>query len=256
MGWRTVRTFGLGLALSLLTMWYAQATGLRFGDYPMRGEYAGVLLCSDCAGVWTEVTLDDPGVNAGQGSGTYVMTERFTGGIHGGSTVTTRGTWSTVDRDKVDPYTGTLELVGAERNGEVPARRMFFCDHGRSLRLLKMGDLAVAVSERVTLQRVTPIPPFGPLTEAASHDTAVGRVGDTFEIDLPAPSGGATLTAWTLHKPSSRSVALETVEGSGNGNAFISVFLVKCVAPGNTRLAFRSATDPPRTISFLFHVVP
>ncbi len=256
MGWRSPWFLGVTLILSFLPLCSAQATALRRGDYPMGGKYAGILLCSDCAGVWTEVTLGDPGVNAGQGSGTYVMTERFTGGIHEGATIRTRGSWSTVEQDKVDAYTGTLELRGAKQNGETPAPRSFFCDHGRSLRLLKMDARVVTASDLVTLQRVIPIPPFGPLTEAASHDTAVGRVGDTFEIDLPAPALNATLNAWTMDKPSSKSVALETVEGSGNGSAFVSVFLVKCVAPGKPRLNFRSVTRLSRTISFRFHVLP
>lgn len=149
-----------------------------------------------------------------------------------------------------------LSFKGAERNGEAPTPRIFFCDHGRSLRLLKMDGRVVTASDLVTLQRVIPIPPFGPLTEAASHDTAVGRVGDTFEIDLPAPALNATLNAWAMDKLSSKSVALETVEGSGNGSAFIPVFLVKCVAPGKTRLNFRSVSRLSRTISFRFRVIP
>jgi len=49
----------------------AIATLLPLGVYEMRGTYVGMLPCSNCAGIWTKVTLEDPGVNAGQGSGKF-----------------------------------------------------------------------------------------------------------------------------------------------------------------------------------------
>lgn len=94
------------------------------GEYPIYGTYRGVLPCADCVGVWTEVILVDLGTNpfeAGQGSGTFTMTQRFTGGVHGGATITTHGKWSTIQPDEFGA--GTLELRGrgAGRQTRCPA---------------------------------------------------------------------------------------------------------------------------------------
>ena len=72
------------------------------GEYPIYGTYRGVLPCADCVGTWTELILVDLGTNPfepGQGSGTFTMTERFTGGVHGGASVSTHGKWSTIKPD-------------------------------------------------------------------------------------------------------------------------------------------------------------
>ncbi|MGD0796499.1 MAG: hypothetical protein ABR910_02140 [Acidobacteriaceae bacterium] len=74
----------------------ASASVLPLGEYGMGGHYAGSVLYADCAGVWMEITLTDSGPDWGSGSGTFVMTERFTGGAHGGASVLAQGEWSTV----------------------------------------------------------------------------------------------------------------------------------------------------------------
>lgn len=107
------------------------------GEYPMGGTYRGVLPCTDCVGVWTEVILVDLGTDPfepGQGSGTFTMTERFTGGTHGGASIKTHGKWLTLHPDGFGA--GTIELRVEGQDGKPLTRRRFYCDHGRSLRLL------------------------------------------------------------------------------------------------------------------------
>jgi hypothetical protein len=71
--------------LSSLRM--AGASILPAGEFGMDGRYLGSVLCQDCAGIWTEITLVDRGPDWGSGSGTFVMIERFSGRVHGGATV-------------------------------------------------------------------------------------------------------------------------------------------------------------------------
>ena len=168
-------------ALLLLFCHWTYAALFGPGQYPMGGKYVGVLPCAHCAGVWTEVTLIDPGPNLGSGFGTFVMTERFTGGVHGGATVTTRGLWSTVKRD--DNYTGTLELRGERLDGNEAAPRYFYCDHGNSLRMLdsarhELSDKKSAILQRdvPSLSVMQPVP--GPVTKAESGTTQADGLVD------------------------------------------------------------------------------
>jgi hypothetical protein len=113
---------------------------IRNGDYEMRGKYQGVLFCSDCPGVWTEVTLEDSGPNLGIGRGAFVMTERYTGGIHGGETVVTTGQW--------------LELRAATKNAQP---RYFRCEGGRRLTEANAdGTLVTVHMPQNALTRVIP----------------------------------------------------------------------------------------------------
>lgn len=94
------------------------------GEYPIYGTYRGVLPCSDCVGVWTDVILVDRGTNPfepGQGSGTFTMIQRFTGGVHGGATITTHGKWSTIQSDGFGA--GTLELRADGYDGKSIAHK-------------------------------------------------------------------------------------------------------------------------------------
>ena len=61
----------------------AGASILPVGEFGMDGRYLGSVLCQDCAGIWTEITLVD--VGPGSGNGTFVMIGRFTGRVHGGA---------------------------------------------------------------------------------------------------------------------------------------------------------------------------
>jgi len=244
------------IALIFFASNFAHASALPPGQYGMRGKYIGVLLCGDCAGVWTEVTLEDPGGNWGAGSGTFVMTERFTGGSHGAANLTTRGKWTTVDWVKNESYTGTIELRGDDLDGRTPPPRYFHCDHGRSLRLLDSNRDDLNSLKPIQLQRVIPPPQpiFGPVTEAQHNAILQGQIGDVFEVALPAASLKDSSSAWTMKQPASGTIALESSSGSGAQNIFAEIFRVKATGPGKIRVEFQSALNPQRTVAFTFEI--
>jgi uncharacterized lipoprotein NlpE involved in copper resistance len=119
----------------------------------MAGTYTGRLPCADCTAIDTKLTLDDRGVNAGAGNGSFVMTERFTGGLLDGETSTQLGKWWTVHWVKNAEYTGRLKLQ-AGAHGALPAPRYFFCDHGRSLRPVDAHGIPFSTDSSGTLRRV------------------------------------------------------------------------------------------------------
>ena len=243
------------VALWLLAPGRVDATYSALGDYPMGGTYAGMLPCSDCGGIWVEVTLSDMGPDLGDGKGTFVMTQRFTGGVHGGTIVTTHGSWFGTFTDP--RYTGNIALIYTTPEGTQAPALYFYCDHGRYLRLLpeRSPDFGFAVQRGgfSMLQRVLPRPRFGPLTEQDSRGTIFARVGDEFTIVLPAASSDATLTEWTVNQPA-QGVVVEGVYGSGNGTTFSSNFSLRAAKPGRVQLVFRSADHPGRTVTFSFDV--
>ncbi len=79
---RPIQLVYLVVLLSSLRM--AGASVLPVGEFGMDGRYLGSVLCQDCSGIWTEITLVDLG--PGSGSGTFVRIERFAGLGHGGAT--------------------------------------------------------------------------------------------------------------------------------------------------------------------------
>jgi len=222
----------------------------------MEGKYIGVLLCADCAGVWTEVTLEDSGADWGEGSGTFVMTERFTGGAHGAANITTRGKWSTLNWVKNENYTGTIELRGGESDGHTRTPRHFYCDHGRSLRPLDDNQGGQSWLSPAELERVIPPPRplFGPVTEAQRDAILQGQIGDVFEIALPASSLQDSRSAWKMKPSASPVVALELTHGRGAQNVFTTVFQLKAAAPGKVRVEFQNSQNPERTVTFTFQV--
>jgi hypothetical protein len=75
-----VRSVQLVCIIILLgSMRMAGASVLAGSEYGMRGRYVGSVLCQDCAGVWTEITLIDTRDDWRSGSGALVMIERFPG---------------------------------------------------------------------------------------------------------------------------------------------------------------------------------
>jgi hypothetical protein len=134
----------------------ATATVLPFGVFSMRGTYAGTLPCSDCAGVWTEVILEDPGTNAGRGSGDFKMIERFTGGAGGETTIVSRGMWFVVNH-RTDGYyqdSGTIELVPKRPDGTLANPRFFLCVLGQKLETLNSAMQPVTSDGPHALYRV------------------------------------------------------------------------------------------------------
>jgi hypothetical protein len=228
------------------------ASLLAPGTYPMSGHYIGTLPCDDCGGVWTDVNLVDPGPNNGQGSGTFIMKQRFTGGFHGGTTLVTHGSWATVEPNVMNGYSGIIEL--RDESGETP--RYFDCDQGRSLRLLDSSKHGISSPKNTSLKRVIPVPrpTFGPYVESDSSTLIQGRVGDTFEIRLPAASSKATLTAWKAQKSTSQVLRIDTGFGSGDGNTFSSVFHLKALAPGRQKVEFQSTEGPTHRVIFSFEM--
>lgn len=248
------------VALALLGFARAEATLIPLGEYPMGGTYSGIVPCSDCAGIWTELTLNDTGVDAGQGKGTFVMTERFTGGVNRGDVVTERGSWSTVAWVQGQSFTGTVELRYAKPDGTDAPPLYFYCDHGRYLRLIAERSSAFAFAAArprfFPLQRVIPRGRFGPLTDKDAGRAIYARVGDEFEVTLPAPLADSTLGFWTIARGSARNIVTTGPWGSGNGDQYSSGFILKAVAPGNASVVFRSGDKQARTVTFSFEIAP
>ena len=217
------------------------------GEYTMAGTYRGVLPCADCVGVWTEVILVDLGTDPfepGQGSGTFTMTQRFTGGARGGNSITTHGKWSTLQADGFGA--GKIELRAEGPDGKIFAPQQFYCDHGRSLRLLFKND-AVVYNRADTLERVIPAPPpqFW-VTDSENGKTIVGRVGDTFQIDLPTTLETHSYDAWVMKQSSSQTMALEAQQDDSIlPERPTTTFLMKAIAQGTTRIEFRRVKGPP-----------
>ncbi len=254
-----VRTVHLAALLLLLaTFGVAEGSALPPGEYGFAGHYVGVLLCSDCPGIWTDVTLTDFGPNWGGGHGSFVLIERFTGGQHAGETITLKGDWSVVDWAHNGNYTGTLELRPVKDGiGDDHALRYFFCDHGRSLRLLDQNRQGIPTLKPVSLSRVIPQPePRFTVTPAAASTVLYARVGDTFEIDLPIASLTAYRTTWTMRPPAAHCVSLYSVTGFGNQDVFSAAFTLKADSPGKVRLEFDSSEGREQHIAFDFLVRP
>jgi hypothetical protein len=258
MNLRLIRLVVCSFAFSLMTMGEANATAHGFDQYTMRGAYEGILPCSDCGGVWAKLILNDNGLNGGEGKGTFVMTERFTGGVRGGATVTIRGNWIEAGTTSGMAYIGNVELLPATSEGKTPAPITFFCDQGRYLRLLieDSPDYAFALgrSRFPVLQRVFSHPQFGPLIASDNPTNVFARVGDEFTIELPARSIETTLTAWVPE--TSPGVLVIGVYGSGNGASFFSDFTATAAKPGHFIVNFRSAENPRRTVTFSFEIAP
>ncbi len=241
-----------------IPMVVARATLIRDGDYEMRGKYQGVLFCSDCPGIWTQVTLEDNGPDLGVGHGTFVMTQRYSGGIHRGETVVTTGTWSAISRDEY-MTSGLLRLLPARRDAKP---RYFRCEGGRRLSETNGGGMPLTTHlEQSMLMRVIPpeTPAFAPLTQAEANRTIYGRVGDRFSIDLtPKPIAGATPNP----QPDFSIFALVTVTQLPTIPAALDVYgqdaFVDIVAanPGTAKLTFRSRSTPTRLVSFEFEIRP
>jgi|GEM_PF-5732526 len=224
------------------------------GEYPIHGTYRGVLPCADCVGVWTELILVDLGpLEPGQGSGTFTMIERFTGGVHGGASITTHGKWSTIKSDGFSA--GTIELRVEDHDGKHRAPQRFYCDYGRSLRLLFATPNENVFNRQDTLERVIPRPlPQFILTDRDTNARIIGRVGDAFQIDLPT-TPAHELDAWVIKRPIAQSMALEGRLGSGIlPEHATTTFLLKAIAPGNVRIEFQRVKGPPMMLAFPFQI--
>jgi hypothetical protein len=242
-----------------LTFHPARAYLVPPGEYTIYGTYRGVLPCADCIGVWTEVILVDLGTNPferGQGSGTFTMTERFTGGVHGGASITTHGKWSTIQPDGFGA--GTLELRVEGRDGKLLAPRHFYCDHGRSLRLLDSNRNVIAFDRPDALERVIPAPrPQFRVTDSDNNAAIMGRVGDTFKIDLPTTLETHAFDAWVMEQPTSHGMAVEAQQDSSILPAHpTTTFLLTAIAPGTVRIEFQRVKGPSMMVGFLFQISP
>ena len=180
------------------------------------------------------------------------MTERYTGGMHGGSTVTTHGVWSTIVSVKGEPTSGTIELRPDARTGAVAIPRYYYCDGGRALFVSDASGnwLALNSPARGILQRVIPAPErrFGPLTEANNGATINGEVGDVFLVQLQATTSAGSLHAWNMSAPPSETLVLTNHVGSGN----VSLFWLRASAAGTAHLRFVNAANPNSVVTFTF----
>jgi hypothetical protein len=246
------------IAFGLLTFHPARAYLVPPGEYPMAGTYKGVLPCADCIGVWTEVVLVDLGTNPfdpGQGSGTFTMTERFTGGVHGGTSITTHGKWSTIHRDGFGA--GTIELRAEGLDGKSLAPRQFYCDHGRSLHL-RFKSNVVVFNRPDTLERVIPPPrPQFWVTERENNKPIMGRVGDTFQIDLPTTLETHSSDAWVMKQPILPEMELEVqADESILPDRPTTTFLLTAIAPGTLRIEFQRVKGPSMSVDLPFQIAP
>lgn len=224
------------------------------GEYPIQGTCRGVLPCADCVGVWTELILVDLGpLEPGQGSGTFTRTERFTGGVHGGASITTHGKWSTIKSDGFSA--GTIELRVENHDGKHRAPQRFYCDYGRSLRLLFDTPNETVFNRQDNLERVIPPPlPQFILTDRDNNAPIIGRVGDAFQIDLPT-TPAHELDAWVMKQPTSRSMVLEGRLGSGIlPDRATTTFFLKATARGNVRIEFQRVRGPSMMLAFSFEI--
>jgi len=256
------RQFSVGAIFSTFVLIFlpfqpARAYLVPPGEYPIRGTYRGVLPCADCVGVWTELILVDLGTNPfepGQGSGTFTMTERFTGGVHGGASISTHGKWSTIKPDGFGA--GTIELRVESSDPKPLAPRRFYCEHGRSLTLLFDKPNQVVFNRQDTLERVIPPPlPQFVLTEKNSNVPIVARVGDTFQINIPTTLKAHADDAWIMKQPASRSIGTtRSVWADILPDRIITSFLLEAAAPGMARIEYERVKGPPMTVTFLFKI--
>jgi hypothetical protein len=244
--------------VALIVPMAAYATLIRDGDYDMRGKYQGLLFCSDCPGVWTEVTLEDNGTDLGNGRGTFVMTERYSGGVHRGETVVTTGTWSAISRDAWQT-SGLLKLQDVTPDSQP---RYFLCDGGRRLRAASPeGTWLTVHMQQSTLTRVIPpqVPNFGSLRESDANHTIYGRVGDRFSISLlPTSAPGATanprpdFTIFSLVTRTQLPSVPPPLDIYGE-EAFVDIVAAN---PGTATLTFQSRSNPARFVTFDFRIEP
>ena len=261
--WKSRRLFVAAILTSLtfmsLPFYPARAYLVPPGEYPIHGTYRGVLPCADCVGVWTEVILVDLGTNPfepGQGSGTFTMTERFTGGVHGGASVTTHGKWWTIKPDGFGA--GALELRVEGHDGGLLAPRSFYCDHGRSLQLLDSKSNVVVFNRPDTLERVIPPPrPQFWVTERDNNKPIMGRVGDTFQIDLPTTLETHSSDAWVMKQPILPEMKLEVqADESILPDRPTTTFLLTAIAPGTIRIEFQRVKGPSMNVALPFQIAP
>jgi hypothetical protein len=254
---RLTRSLILATVIATISLRPVSAAITVPGEYSMRGTYEGVLPCSDCPGVWTVLTLYDPRVDLGEGSGTFDMSERFTGGSRAGTTVTTHGTWSIVAWKREQGYTGTIELK-SDGNGDASAPRYFYGYHGRVLWMTNADGSLVSDQHR-ELQRFIPPPPpqFGPLTLENANRLVEARVGDTFDVELPAESliAAATGGGWKVVSPPTAGVDVANFNGTGDGKHYFGVFHIRAIDPGRTTLEFFNAADA-RHVRFTIDISP
>lgn len=110
---------------------------------------------------------------------------------------------------------GTIELRVEGHDAKPVTPRRFYCDHGRSIRLLFSGPNVVVFNRPDTLERVIspPRPQFW-VTDRENNATIVARVGDTFQIDLPSTLKTHPIDEWVMRKSSSQSMSLEALRGN------------------------------------------
>jgi hypothetical protein len=114
-----------------------------YGVYGFRGIYAGALPCTGCdarstvLGADARLQLVDPGPNLGKGSGTFLLTERYSDKQGGTVTKTISGQWSLVPGPHEllpfppgQPGSGFLKL-SPEGDGVQPL--YFYVAEGREL---------------------------------------------------------------------------------------------------------------------------
>ena len=233
-----------------------RATAMRPGDYEIRGTYEGVLFCLDCVGVWTQLTLEDSGPNIGIGRGTFVMSERFSGGVHKGETILTTGSWRAISLDDWGT-SGLLELRGTTSS----APRYFQCEGGRDLITAKAdGTADYRGPHQIEQSRLTRVmPPARPVFASLGEDDAerivYGRVGDRFSIHLSLKRGNTS-------PPDASTFALADVRQVPAAPAVLDVYgreaFVDIIAanPGTATLRFENRAKPRRLLSFHFQISP
>jgi hypothetical protein len=104
------------------------AAGPRAADLPPVGRFAGILPCSDCDGIRTELVL---GANW-EGLQLYHLRETFLGGPRNGRTVEREGHWATL-RGVPDDEQAIVYQIDPDRAGQ---HRDFIVVDERRIRLL------------------------------------------------------------------------------------------------------------------------
>ncbi len=184
--------FGVVARLTVLAMASFVATDAGADQQGSAGkvaeavQYSGVMLCADCSGIQTDLTLYR---DAKGGPTTYKMSETYEG--KGVPPRKTSGTWVIVRGDAKDPSATVYQL----RPDGSRARTNFLRVNEDELSLLDGSMTELPPSLPHTLKRVGAAPGAKVLSEETSHEASL-KVGEMVTVMLAAnPSTGFS---WTV----------------------------------------------------------
>jgi hypothetical protein len=107
------------------------------------------------------------------------------------------------------------------------------------------------------LQVIPPPHPQFRVTERDNNGLIMGRVGDTFQIDVPTTLETHSPDAWVMKQPILPEMKLEVQADDSILRARpTATFLLKAIAPGTVRIEFQRVKGPSMKVSFPFQIAP